>query len=150
VAKSYVSLRFNRLAAIRGAAGVAAVQAEALTQTAIQMGLARDPVVLQFCLNRISPPRKDRPVTFPLRPINNARDAAEALSDLASVVSSGQITPCDTEAISKIPGHEVAAMSERAISPHQLSDTELLHVITTGRYEPETTKVPRLLTVSSR
>jgi hypothetical protein len=45
---------------------------------------------------------------------------------------------------------EVAAMSERAISPDQLSDEELLRVITTGRYEPETSRAPRLLTVGSR
>jgi hypothetical protein len=115
------------------------------------MGLARDPVILQFCLNRIIRPRKDRPVTFPLRPINNARDAAEALSDLASAVSSGQITPCDAEAISKVLGHaakafEVAEMAEHA-QLERMSDEQLLHIIAMGENGDEITKqVSGLLT----
>jgi hypothetical protein len=131
-------------------------QAEALTQTAIQMGLARDPMVLQFCLNRIIPPRKDRPVTFPLRPIDTARDAAEALSDLASAVSSGQITPCDAEAISKVLGHaakafEVAELAERK-QLEQMTDRELLlRIIAMGENGDEIAKqVSGLLTFGPR
>src|SRR5258705_118225 len=43
-------------------------QAEALTQKAIQMALDGDPVALRLC-----PPRRDRPVSFPLPPITGAQ-----------------------------------------------------------------------------
>src|SRR5215831_10714490 len=52
-------------------------QAEALTQKAVEMALAGDTVALRLCIERICPIRKDRPVTFPLPPINTARDAAD-------------------------------------------------------------------------
>jgi hypothetical protein len=60
-------------------------QSEALTQTLIQMALERDPVAMRLSMERILPPRKDRPVSFQLRPIGSARDAAEAQSDIAAV-----------------------------------------------------------------
>jgi len=64
------------------------------------------------------------------------------------------VTPADAAEISKVIGctvraFEVAAMSQREISPEQLTDAELLRVITTGTYEPDTNKLPRLLTSSS-
>jgi hypothetical protein len=78
-------------------------------------------------------------VSFPLRPINTARDAADVMSDVMNAVSSGQLTPADAAEISKVVGctvraFEVAAMSERDITPDQLTDAELMRVITTGRY----------------
>ncbi|HWN80221.1 MAG TPA: DUF5681 domain-containing protein [Bradyrhizobium sp.] len=48
-------------------------QAEALTQKAIQMALDGDPVALRLCLDRLCPPRRDRPVSFPLPPITGAQ-----------------------------------------------------------------------------
>ena len=44
-------------------------QATALTQKAIDLALAGDMAALRLCLDRILPPRKDRPVTFVLPPI---------------------------------------------------------------------------------
>jgi hypothetical protein len=67
----------------------------ALTQTLIQMALERDPVAMRLSMERILPPRKDRPVSFQLRPIGSARDAAEAQSDIAAAVSSGRMTPAE-------------------------------------------------------
>src|SRR5215831_3861814 len=46
-------------------------QAEALTQKAVEMALSGDTVALKLCLERIYPPRKDRPVTFALPPITS-------------------------------------------------------------------------------
>jgi hypothetical protein len=130
-------------------------EGEAITRTAVQLAKEGHPMAMKLCLERFYPAPKDRVVTFPLRPINCARDAADAMSDVMKAVSSGQLTPSDAEQISKVVGctvraFEVAAMSERAISLDQLSDTELLRVITTGRYEPETSRAPRLLTVGPR
>jgi Family of unknown function (DUF5681) len=51
-------------------------QATALTQKAIDLALTGDMAALRLCLDRILPPRRDRPVTFTLPPINSAQDAA--------------------------------------------------------------------------
>jgi hypothetical protein len=109
---------------------------EALTQKAVDMALAGDPVALRICLERICPVRKDRAVRFPLPPINSARDAAEAQSDLADAVSSGIITPAEAAEISKVlanaaKAYEIAEMAERT-QLDQMTDTELLRVIAMG------------------
>jgi hypothetical protein len=44
-------------------------QAEALTQKAIDLALAGDLGALRICLDRVLPPRKDRPVAFEIPPI---------------------------------------------------------------------------------
>ena len=48
-------------------------QAQALTQKAIDFALSGDMPALRLCLDRILPPRKDRPVSFTLPEINSAR-----------------------------------------------------------------------------
>ena len=84
-------------------------EGETITRTAIRLAKKGHPVAMKLCLERLCPPPKDRLVTFPLRPIHCARDAADALSDLARAVSSGEITPSDAEATAKVLGHAVKA-----------------------------------------
>jgi len=70
-------------------------QAEALTQRAVELALAGDTVALRLCLERIAPPRKDSPVTFPLPRMVNAQDAAEAAGAVLMAVSAGDLTPIE-------------------------------------------------------
>ncbi len=70
-------------------------EAEALSRKAVQMALAGDGVALRLCLDRIAPPRKDSPVTFPLPRMNNARDAAQAAGAVLEAVSVGDLTPTE-------------------------------------------------------
>src|ERR1700686_4883314 len=51
-------------------------QAEALTQKAIDLALTGDLAALRICLDRILPPRKDRPLTFDFPAITNPPEAA--------------------------------------------------------------------------
>jgi hypothetical protein len=55
-------------------------QAQALTQKAIVLALTGDMAALRLCLDRILPPRKDRPVTFEFPAITNAAEAANTMS----------------------------------------------------------------------
>ena len=55
-------------------------QIKALTDKAIEMALAGDTVELRLWLERIVPPRKDRPVEFPLPKLETTEDAAKAIS----------------------------------------------------------------------
>src|SRR3984957_20891944 len=55
-------------------------QATALTQKAIDLALAGDMAALRICLERILPPRKDRPITFDFPAITTAAEAAATMS----------------------------------------------------------------------
>jgi hypothetical protein len=77
-------------------------QAEALTQKAIDQALAGDIAALRICLDRILPPRKDRPVTFSLPSIASAKDAVSVLSALLKAVSSGELTPSEAAEVGKL------------------------------------------------
>lgn len=93
-------------------------QAQALTQKAIDLALTGDMVALRLCLDRILPPRKDRPVTFTLPAINSAQDAAATVSAVLAAVATGELTPADAGEISKlietyVKAFEMAELAER-------------------------------------
>ena len=74
----------------------------AITRKAIELAKGGDMAALRLCLDRILPPRKDRPVTFALPPINSANDAAAAISAILAAVSSGGVTPGEAAEVSKL------------------------------------------------
>ena len=93
-------------------------QAQALTQKAIDLALTGDIPALRLCLDRILPPRKDRPVSFTLPPINRAQDAAAVASAVLAAVASGEITPTDAAEVGKlidsfVKAFETAELAER-------------------------------------
>ncbi|MET4512588.1 DUF5681 domain-containing protein [Bradyrhizobium sp. I1.7.5] len=93
-------------------------QATALTQKAINLALDGDMVALRLCLDRILPPRKDRPVTFTLPEIKSAQDAAAVVSAVLAAVASGELTPSDAAEIGKlidsyVKAFETAELAER-------------------------------------
>ena len=130
-------------------------QAQALTQKAIEMALAGDPVAMRLCLERIYPARKDRPVTFQLPPITSARDAADIMAAVANAVATGHITPSEAAELGKVidsyvRAYQTAEMDERVTSLHQLSDAELMRIAMGGQAAEAVTPVSRLLTVRPR
>ena len=68
-------------------------EAEGLTRKAIDLALAGDGPALRLCLDRIAPPRKDGPVSFPLPSISSAADAVTASTSLLQAVAAGDVTP---------------------------------------------------------
>ena len=70
-------------------------QAEALTQTAISKALDGDSIALRLCMDRIAPPMKDKPVSFPLPRMRDAMDASEAAGSVLRAVSDGELTPIE-------------------------------------------------------
>jgi len=145
--------RGSRNSATRACETLLEGQAEALTQKAVDMALAGDTVALKICIDRIFPPRKDRPVTFPLPPINTARDAADVMASVMNAVAPGQLTPADASELSKVvactvKSFEAAEFADRLVPLDQLTDEELLR-IAAGGSAPEIIG-PRLLTIGSR
>ena len=93
-------------------------EAEVPTRKAIDLAKAGDLTALRLCLDRILPPRKDRPVAFELPAIASGKDAANALSAVLAAVSRGEITPSDAGEVTKlldayVKAFETAELSER-------------------------------------
>jgi hypothetical protein len=91
----------------RGKATVAAEklldgEAKALTRKAIDLAKEGDTTALRLCLERIVPPRKDRPVSFAIPLIANANEAASLMSALVAAVASGGVTPCEASEVAKV------------------------------------------------
>ena len=77
-------------------------EAEALTRKAIELAKAGDLVALRLCLDRICPPRKDRPVPFALPELRTAEDAKLAASALLKAVADGELTPSEASEIGRL------------------------------------------------
>jgi len=74
-------------------------EAEALTRQAVTLALGGDTTALRLCLERITPPRRDAPVTFDLPPMETARDAAKAAGAVLGAVAEGELTPGEGAAL---------------------------------------------------
>jgi len=77
-------------------------EADRLTRKAIELAIEGDPVALRLCLDRILPPRKDRPISFPLPKLETADDAAAAMAAIAEGVASGELTPLEARDVASI------------------------------------------------
>ena len=70
-----------------------------MASIAIKQG---DPAALRLCLDRIMPPRKDRPINFGLPAIATAADALKATGALIAAVGNGDVTPSEAAELSKL------------------------------------------------
>ena len=77
-------------------------EGEALTRKAIELGLKGDITALRLCLDRLAPPRRDRHVSFELPKIENAKDAAGAITAMLEAVAAGDLTPSEASDVTKL------------------------------------------------
>jgi len=91
-------------------------QSEQLTSKAIEMAMEGDAVALRLCLERLVPPRKDRPISFPLPKIESAAECSELTASLLTAVAAGDLTPEE--------GNVVASLMEKHVRIRETSDFE--------------------------
>ena len=77
-------------------------EAEGLTRKVVEMALAGDTVAMRLCLERILPPRRERPVRFNLPKLQSPSDAAAAMAAIAAGVADGNLTPSEAGELSKL------------------------------------------------
>ena len=77
-------------------------QTEELVQKCVEMALSGDGAAMKLCLDRLIPPRKDRPVSLELPQIENMDDATCAMAVIANAVSDGSITPIEGQVLSSM------------------------------------------------
>src|ERR1700676_2228995 len=77
-------------------------EADALTRRAIDLALAGDVPALRICLDRILPPRRERPVHFKLPVLRSPADAAAALAAITAAVAAAEITAGEAAELAKL------------------------------------------------
>lgn len=77
-------------------------KAQALTEKAITMAESGDPAMMRLCIERLIPPRKDRPINFELPPLKTTQDASLAMLTILEGVARGELTPSEASEISKV------------------------------------------------
>jgi hypothetical protein len=77
-------------------------EGETLSRRCIQLAKDGDLQALKLCLDRVLPPRKDRPVKFKLPVLETPEDARTAVSAIAQGVADGEITPAEAAELAKL------------------------------------------------
>src|SRR5215510_1717675 len=67
--------------------------AEGIARKAVEKALEGDMAALRLCLERLLPPRRDRPVTFDLPIIQSVYDELNASSAILKACASGTLSP---------------------------------------------------------
>lgn len=75
---------------------------KSLTRHCIAMAYDGDPTALKLCMERLIPPRKDRPVLLRLPKINSAAEVSKATAAVLQAVAGGEITPDEGQAVNSI------------------------------------------------
>ena len=74
-------------------------EAEGLTRRAIEAALGGDMTAMRLCLERLLPPRKDRPALFEVGELEGPADALEVLARVIEATGRGELTPADATAV---------------------------------------------------
>jgi len=77
-------------------------EAGAITRKAIEMALEGDTVALRLCMERLVPPRKERPVAIELPTITDAADHPAVIARIFDSVASGDLTASEAQALSSV------------------------------------------------
>ena len=90
-------------------------EAEGLARKVIEQGLAGDMVAMRICLDRLLPPRRDRPVAFALPKIESANDVPVAAAAILAACAAGSLSP----------GEAAGIMGLLSTYARTLADTEI-------------------------
>ena len=80
-----------------------------MTRKVVELAKEGNPMALRFCLERLLPPRKDRPVSFTLPKIKSAADLPRASLAILEAVSQGEITLMEGRALTDLLSSMAAA-----------------------------------------
>jgi Family of unknown function (DUF5681) len=90
-------------------------EAEGLTRKVIERALEGDMVAMRLCLDRVLPPRRDRPVAFELPKIESAKDVPAATAAILEACADGMLSP----------GEAAEIMNLLSTYARTLADTEI-------------------------
>lgn len=77
-------------------------EAEDIARKAIELAKGGNTVAMRLVLERLLPPRRDRPVSFRLPRLTSADDAAKAAAALVEAVAAGDLTPSEAAELGRL------------------------------------------------
>jgi hypothetical protein len=77
-------------------------EAEQLTRKVLELALGGDLTALRLCMERLVPPRKDRPIHLDLPPIDTVAQIPAAMTSVAMAIGEGRITPNEGEVLANL------------------------------------------------
>lgn len=90
-------------------------QAEALANKAIELALKGEPAALRLCLERICPPRRERPIDLPLPKITDPQHSSAALGLILEAAAQGQISTDQAARLSRIVEAQIMAIEAEVL-----------------------------------
>ena len=90
-------------------------EVEGLTRKAIELAMGGDMQALRLCMERLCPPRKDRPISVKLPKMKTAKDTSKAIAGVLEAVAGGDITPSEGTALAQIVEHHRRAIETTEI-----------------------------------
>jgi Family of unknown function (DUF5681) len=87
-------------------------EAEGLARKVIEKGLGGDMAALRLCLERLLPPRRERPLAFDLPKIESAKDAQAASSAILAACAAGDLSPSEATAVMELVSAYVRMLQE--------------------------------------
>ena len=90
-------------------------EAEALTHKAVELAMGGDMQALRLCMERLCPPRRDRPINVTLPKVKTVADTTKAIAGVLEAVAGGEITPSEGTALAQIIEHHRRAMETAEI-----------------------------------
>jgi hypothetical protein len=92
-------------------------EAEGVVRRLLDMALAGDATALRLVVERLFPPRRERPVVIDLPPVMRASEAVRAMAEVVAAVAAGDLTPAEGGEISKL-----LAVHLRALEANELAE----------------------------
>ena len=74
-------------------------EAEALSRKCVELALGGDTTALRLCLERVCPPRRERPVALDMPVLAKAEDGPKAIGAIIAAVAGSEITPGEGQAL---------------------------------------------------
>jgi hypothetical protein len=83
---------------------------ELLVKKCVEMALAGDAAAMRLAMDRLCPPRRERPVSLNLPKISAAGDLIAAAAALTDAVAQGEVTPGEAASLSQLVGNVAKAV----------------------------------------
>jgi hypothetical protein len=85
-------------------------EADALTRRAVELALEGNLAALRLCLERLIPPKKERPLAVKLPSIAGASDLPKLTAALLAAVGKGELTASEASALSALVSNHGKAL----------------------------------------
>jgi hypothetical protein len=92
-------------------------EAEAVVRRLLDMALAGDTTAIRLVVERLVPPRRERPVVIDLPEIGSAGDAVQAMAGILAAVGTGELMPSEGGEVAKL-----LSVHLRALEANELAD----------------------------